>query len=406
MADTADLKSADPLKGREGSSPSPGTIETPIMPTLTRRHFLASAAALPFSLRALAASHSLAPRRIYIGSDTTSGAKGIYRADWNAATETLSPATLAVETPRPSYLAAHANRIYAVNALNSADAAVSSFRINPDGSLALLNSVPSGGNGPCFLSVHPTGRAAYVANYFGGSLSSFAIAANGKLSPAGSHFQYEGHGPVAARQQSPHAHSCYISPDAHWLLVNDLGLDCIHILLIDPSHPAQITPASDWHARPGSGPRHLCFAPGGRVYCINEIDSTIDLLAWNPHTGALTTVAGPYSTTAPGFTGANAAAEVLLSPDARFLYASNRGEDSITVFAINQQSGALAPIQHIPSGGRTPRHITLAPGGRTLIAANQDSSSLCIFRRNPASGELTPLPGSISVPSPMFMLFA
>jgi len=383
--------------------------------TLTRRRFLAAYAALPFSMRAFAARSPQVEHCVYIGTDTSLGGKGIYRAGWEGITQILTPADLIIETPRPSYLAASPDRsrLYAVNALNSADAAVSSFTVQPDGSLALLNSVPSGGNGPCFISIHPSGRAAYVANYYGGSLSSYSIAADGTLSGPTAHFQYEGHGPVAARQQSPHAHSCTLSPDARWLLVNDLGLDAIHMFRIDSAHPAQLTHVSDWHSRPGAGPRHLVFTGNGYVYCINEIDSTIDLLRWDwdllKGTCTLTTIGGPYSTTAPGFTGANTASEILLSPGSRFLYASNRGEDSIAVFSVDFTTGVLKHIQHIPSGGRTPRHITLTPptpfqGSHSLIVANQDSSNICVFHRDGQTGLLTALPHTISVPFPMFVL--
>jgi 6-phosphogluconolactonase len=378
----------------------------------TRRRFLATSAVFPYAFKALAAGTGAKNSLIYIGCDTNNKAKGIYAAIWDAAARKLTPPTLAVATVRPSYLAQHGNFIYAVNAIASEAAAVTAFARKLGGELLQLNSVPAGGFGPAYIAMHPSGRAAYVANYFGGSISTFDVRNDGTLAGPVSHFQYQGHGPNAKRQEAPHAHSALLSPDARFLLVNDLGLDQIHIYRVDQRHPALLTPnAPDaWHARAGAGPRHLAFTPEGRyAFNINEVDSTLDMLAWNGRDGVLTTVGEPISTVSKDFKGTNTAAEVVVSPDGRFVYVSNRGENSVAVFAIHTLQNhniELSLVQRITSGGKTPRHIVLSPDGGSLLAANQDSANVVIFARDVATGRLMDTGNSIEVPDPMFVLFA
>lgn len=169
--------------------------------------------------------------------------------------------------------------------------------------------------------------------------------------------------------------------------------------------PSKITEHGAWHGTPGAGSRHIAFAPNGSVvYNINEMASTIDILAWDATAGTLTTVGSPVSTLPSGFQGTSAAAEVLVSSDGRFVYASNRGDDSIVVFTVNPQ-GSLTFLQRISTAGKTPRHVTLSPDGKWLIAANQNSDSVVVFQRSVADGTLTATGHSITVPHPMFILF-
>jgi len=375
------------------------------MPALSRRKFMAASVTLPHAVRTLAATPE---QRVYIGTDTDLGkSKGIYTALWDPAARRLGVLSLAVETSRPVLMASSGRHIYVTNESGGTHDPVSAFTRERDGSLRLLNQVKADG-GPTYISVHPSGRAAYVANYGSGSLTSYAIAADGKLSGPVAHFQYTGHGPNVDRQKSSHAHSAQVSPDGRFVLVNDLGLDQIHIYRIHATHPAQLTPNSPdaWHGKPGSGPRHIAFTPNGRtVYNINEMGSTIDLLAWDANAGVLTAVGDPISTLAAGFTGVNTAAEVLVSPDGRFLYASNRGEDTVVVFTIHSQDQSLAFLQRIACGGKTPRQMTLSPDGTSLLVGNQDSATIAIFACDPVSGMLTTTPNSVTLPDPMFILF-
>ncbi len=187
--------------------------------------------------------------------------------------------------------------------------------------------------------------------------------------------------------------------------MNDLGGDEIRIFHIDTKDPATLTPHGKWDAKPGSGPRHIAFSPDGRtVFSINELNSTIDVLAWNAQAGSLSTGGSSVSTLADDFKAVNTAAEVLVSPDGRFLYASNRGEDTVVAFTITPQG--LTFLQRIGCGGKTPRHMTLSPDGKHLLTANLDSANVTVFRRNAQSGMLTPAGNSITVPHPVFILFA
>lgn len=376
------------------------------MRNYSRRRFLATAAALPCGLKAFAQA-APALVSVYFGTDTDTGdrsSKGVYEALWNPTTGSFGTLRLALKSIRPTFLARSSRFIYVLDEVNDADGVLIVCTRRPNGTLRQLNAVSAKGPGSAYVATHPSGRAAYVANFGGGSITSFGIHPDGRLTEAVSHFQYTGHGPNP-RQAGPHAHGTVVSPDGSFLLVNDLGLDSIHIYRIDAGDPAKLTENGTWHATPGSGPRHCVFAPDGRlVYNINEIASTIDVLQWDATAGKLTTVGSPVSTLPNGFAGTNTGAEILVSPDGRFVYASNRGDDSVTV--LRADSGGLTLVQRISTGGHTPRHIALSPDGRWLIAANQDSSNVNVFQRDAATGLLSATGNSIAVPHPMFTLFA
>jgi 6-phosphogluconolactonase len=377
---------------------------------LTRRKFLVTAAALPYGLKAFAAA-SPGLVSVYFGTDTDTDdktSKGVYASLWNPATGTFSTPRLALKSFRPTFLARSGRFVYVLDEFNDTGGVLIACTRKPNGTLHKLNAVTALSPGSAYVATHPSGRAAYVANYAGGSITSYGILPNGRLTEPVAHFQYTGHGPNNARQSTPHAHSTVVSPDGAFLLVNDLGLDMIHIYRIDANDPAKLTPNTPdaWHGAPGSGPRHLVFAPDGRtVYNINEIVSTVDVLQWDAAAGTLTMVGSPVSILPSGFTGTNTAAEILVSPDGRFVYASNRGDDSVVVLRVEQQDHGLTLQQRISAGGKTPRHITLSPDGRWLIAANQNSSNVTVFQRDEATGALSATGNSIAVPHAMFTLF-
>jgi 6-phosphogluconolactonase len=368
------------------------------------------------------------PVRVYIGADTVNGvSKGIYQASFDSATGRLGTPTLAAETPRPSFLAVTPPRdghrlLYAVNAVKSPDATVTTFDLDiRTGALTRKAAVSSAGSGPCYISVDSTGKAAFVANYWGATIASYSIKPDGTLSNPVDTFNYRdakfGHtGPVPVRQDQPHPHSVFISPDDRFLIVNDLGNDALSVYSIDPA-TAKLTPSSPLltSTRAGSGPRHIAFHPNGRwIYLINELDSTLDHFLWTtthstpsaPPKGMLVNASTTVSTLAPGFPAAkNTAAEVMISPDGNFLYASNRGEDTLVVYAINDD-GSLKEIQRISCGGKTPRHFTFDPTFQWILCGNQDSATVVVFRRDQGTGKLTGPTQTISVDSPMYTLFA
>jgi len=368
------------------------------------------------------------PTFVYFGADTAKGvSKGIYLSHFDPAGGHLSPPVLVAETPRPSFLAlssptAGHRRLYAANEVSSPSGTISSFLMDPaSGALTPLNQVTSAGAGPCYVSLDATGRAAFVANYAGSSIASYRVLPDGTLSEPVTRIDYKDRkfgkrGPNAARQDLPHPHSVHLSPDDRFLLVNDLGSDEISVFLVDPASASLGPPALFTNDRPGSGPRHIAFHPNGRwVYCINELDSTIDHLLWTTTSsrtdpqGLLVNAGKPIKTIAPGFPATkNTAAEVAISSDGDFLYASNRGENSLVVFAIAESDGTLSFVQRIPCGGKTPRHFTLSPDTdeHWLLCGNQDSASVTVFRRDDATGKLTGPTQTLPLDSVMFTLFA
>ena len=366
------------------------------------------------------------PRLVYFGTDTTKGvSKGIYLAHFDVTTGHLTAPTLAAATARPSYLALSVTvpthpHLYAVNAVGDATATVTSYQLDPaSGALKEINHVTSAGAGPCYISLDATGHTAYVANYVGSTLATYHVQPDGSLSQPVVRLDYKDpkfgkRGPIAARQDIPHPYSTHLSPDNRFLLVNDLGSDEISIFAIDPYKSTLSAPTLFTNERPGSGPRHIAFHRNGRwVYSINELDSTIDHFLWtanSSHTdpqGLLVNTGHVVKTIADSFPVAkNTAAEVQISPDGNFLYASNRGEDSLVVFSIGPDDGKLTFLQRISCGGKTPRHFTLDPSGRWILCGNQDSATVTVFRRDGGSGHLTGPTQTVALDSVMFTLFA
>lgn len=395
---------------------------------LTRRGFLLQLpafAATAYGLPALLDKHR--GTRIFIGCDTDKGvAKGIYSASFDPATGQLGNLTLAAETPRPSFLAvapAHDGHrsLFAVNAVKSPTASVTTFDLElSTGALRQRSRVSSSGAGPCYVSVDRTGKAAFVANYWGATIASYTIQSDGTLSNPVDSFDYReprfGHqGPNTVRQEQPHPHSVHLSPDNRYLIVNDLGNDALTVYSVDPAN-GHLAPSSPLliPMRAGSGPRHIAFHPNKRwVYCINELDSTLDRLEWNemhgssssPARATLVNANATVSTLAKDFKGTSTASEVMISPDGHFLYASNRGEDTLVVFAIGKE-GALSEVQRITCGGKTPRHFAFDPSFRWILCGNQDSASVTSFRRNHATGRLSGPVSTLEIDSPFYILFA
>jgi len=365
------------------------------------------------------------PGFVYFGTDTAKGvAKGIYlsRFDWN--TGHLTTPALVAATPRPSYMAISApvagrRQLYSVNEVDGDAASITSFAVDiATGALRAVNRVSAAGAGPCHISLDATGHAAFVANYAGSTIATFHVNADGSLSEPVQRVNFKdavfGHrGPVTTRQEEPHPHSVHLSPDNRFLLVNDLGSDAISVFSVDPMSARLGPPSVFRNERPGTGPRHIAFHPNGRwLYSINELDSTIDQFLWtttSSHTqpqGILVNTGRVMKTIAPNSPAAkNTAAELAVTSDGNYLYASNRGEDTIAVFSIDDD-GALKLVQRMPCGGKTPRNFTLSPDERWLVCGNQDSATVTVFRRDGGSGRLAGPVQSVALDSVMFTLFA
>ena len=387
---------------------------------LTRRFFLVSAPLLPSALRAIAAQPS-APRTLLIGTSSDDPSTGIYAADWDSLTGELSAPRLIQTTPKPSFLALSsalrpARTLYACNELENfsgpkgptKDGAISAFRPAPKfAGLRSLDQLDSGGGDPCHVSLDHTGRCLFTANYASGSAASYPIKIDGSLGPMASFFQFAGHGPNAARQQGPHAHGCFPSPDNRFVLVNDLGSDRIMVYRLNAA-TAVLTPNDPpfFSVPPGSGPRHLAFHPNGHwVYSVNEMKSTINQLAWNAARGTLALTATVSTLEDGANKDGNTAAELVIDPSGQHLYASNRGHDTISAFSIHTGTGALSLFQSQPSGGKTPRYFALDPSGNWLLAANQTTGNIAVFRRHPSAGTLESTGHVYPVPAPTCMVF-
>jgi 6-phosphogluconolactonase len=379
----------------------------------TRRQFLVASAALPFALRSFAQS-SAEPRWVLLG---TGDGKGIYRAPWNAATGELGAIELAVATERPTFLAMHPKRplLYAANEAAKGDGGLSSFRVNAaQGSLELVQRVSSHGNGPCYVSVDHTGKTAFVANYGGGSMSAYTLGSAGEMADAGgldcrNNPSCGVLGPVTDRQEAAHLHCTTVSPDNKFLLVCNLGEDAIELFPISPGKKAPLGTPTRVQARVGSGPRHVAFHPNGKwVYCVHELDATIDLYDWSAHkhTASMKLREGSTiftltpGTSLPG----NSGCEIIVGDDGRFVYTCSRGVDEIIVYRVDATSGLLTEQQRLSCGGKIPRIIAFDPTRKWLVSCNQTApGSVTVFAHDASTGRLSETPKTFAADTPMFV---
>lgn len=352
---------------------------------------------------------------VFVGTSTGEGSRGIYRFRFDDTTGSVEDFTLAAEAANPTFLAIHPNgqRLYAVNAIadfrGERTGAVSAFALDArTGALTLLNQQPSGGTGPCHLVVDRTGKNLLVANYSGGSVACLPLDAEGHLRPANSVFQHVGASVNPERQEGPHAHSINLDRANRYALAVDLGLDKVLVYRFDPEKSV-LTPNEPSSAplKPGAGPRHLAFHPNGRyAYVINELDSTVTAFAYDSERGALQEVQ-TISSLPGGLAGENYPSEILVHPNGRFLYGSNRGHDSLAIYAIDAATGRLEIRGHAPSGGKWPRNFNFDPSGRWMIVGNQNSDNFHVCRVDTVTGSLTPTGPAQQAPAPIcFKLLA
>jgi 6-phosphogluconolactonase len=378
------------------------------MKKFTRRALVVGIGVFAFASRFLRSSDRPGAL-VFIGTYTKKSSKGIYAFRWLPQSGEMVGIGLAVETKDPSFLTFSPSHkdLYAVNEGGTRHGFVSGFMVAPlSGKLRLKNTIPSGGSGPCNLTTDHTDRALFVANYNSGSVTSFQILPDGNLSESVSDIYFPGGSVNPERQRTAHTHCTTVTPDNKYLLVNDLGLDRIMVYHFDPK-TAKLTPNDPpfYSAIPGSGPRNLAFHPNGRwAYSINEIMSTLDCLAWDSSKGTLTRFQN-ISTLPMDHESPTDAATVAVHPNGHFLYASNRGDDSITGFAIHPANGRLTLMQRISCEGNSPRHFAVDPSGKWLVVANQDSDNLVVLKCNTSTGKLSSTGRQYSVDSPVCVLF-
>jgi 6-phosphogluconolactonase len=352
------------------------------------RVILASAAALLALSPAVAQSQQ---ELVFVGS----GSSDIEAFRFDAATGALKSLGRAAKIEHPSFLCVSPDHRFLYSVTEGGDApasGISAFAIDAKtGRLAFLNRQPAGGSGPCCVAVDGGGRNVMAANYNSGSFSVFPVAANGALQPMSAFIQDHGSSVNPSRQEGPHAHCVMAGPGDRFVFGCDLGLDKVMIFKFDPGKGtlAANEPAFA-QARPGAGPRHIAFHPDGRfAYVINELACTLTACHYDASAGVLQEIQ-TVSTLPEGFSGVNTCAEVAVHPSGKFVYASNRGDDSIAVFGCDAGNGRLAFIQREPTGGKTPRHFEIDPTGRYLLAANQESNTIVVFRVDTATGRLEP----------------
>jgi len=352
---------------------------------------------------------------IFVGTYTPKdgASRGIYAVRLDPATGAFGAPTVAAETPNPTFLAWHPGGrvLYALGEGPGPDGKTSpgavAFAADAGtGALTRLAAAGAGGGGVTHLATDATAGLLALVSYTGGQVAAFKLAPDGTLGARTSFLAHQGAlGPNPARQDKPHPHSVTFSPDNRFAYVCDLGLDRIRIYGVDPA-AGTLTPAGEAAAAPGAGPRHSKLSPDGRfLYVINELDATLATYAREPATGALT-LRQSVATLPEDFRGENLCAEVRLHPNGRFVYGSNRGHDSLVVFARDPESGTLTFVQRVPCGGRHPRNFALSPDGAWLVCANRDSNNVASFRVDPATGRLTPSGQAATVPQAVCVLFA
>lgn len=343
---------------------------------------------------------------LFIGTYTGSGSKGIYVYTFNAATGKARWISNTAEVVNPSYLAISpaGTEVYACNETNITNGGgISAFKFNrKTGSLTLINKQSSGGDDPAYVAMDKKGKWVMVANYSGGNFSAFRINASGGLQPFSQLIQHSGNSVDTQRQQNAHVHSTVFSPEEKYLFAADLGMDKVMIYNFNTDSKKPLTPAVPAFERtdPGSGPRHFIFHPNGKwAYLIEEMAGTV--VAYNYKKGKLTFIEkiATHTDTAKGSFGS---ADIHISPDGKFLYASNRGnENNITIFSIDKFTGKLLLKGYQHTMGIKPRNFIIDPSGKYLLAANQQTNNIVIFKRNIKTGLLKYTGRQINIPKPV-----
>ncbi|NRR34161.1 lactonase family protein [Oxalobacteraceae bacterium] len=348
---------------------------------------------------------SAATGLVYVGSQ----GRQIQAARFDAASGKLTLIGPVAEGLRPTWVLAHPQLpvLYAVNDDSASEGSVSAYAVERgSGALRKLNEVSTGGNGSTHLSLDLPSMTLLAANFASGSASSIALNPDGSMGALVSTLKASGSGPHR-RQASPHGHGSAVDPSGRYALVSDLGADRLFVYGFDRATRV-MTPdaaARSFAAPPGSGPRHVVFAPNGKtVYLINELSAELMALRWDAHSGRLTLLQS-LPTSSPEFAGVKSAAEVAVSRDGRFVYVDNRGENALVVYRVDPDSGELALQQRISSGGELPWGFALHPSGKWLLVANQRSARVNVFSIDGATGKLADTGQAIETPTPVSITF-
>jgi len=349
------------------------------------------------------------PLHVYFGTGGK-GAEGIYQATFNPETGKLTPSQLAAKIESPGFLALHPNGklLYAAATMDK-EGGAAAYGIEEDGSLKFLHHVPSSDGRGAHIAVHPSGKFLLTAQYGGGSVALFPLDEDGKLGAPTVTKHEGGSGVVERRQEAPHPHWCGFSPDGRFALIPDLGMDGIVIYRVDTETPS-ITKHGFAESVPGGGPRHMRFSPDGKfIYLLNELSLSVTTFSWDAESGTTEklSVTPAISEETKAGENFNSAAEILVHPSGEFVYSSNRGHDTVSVYDADPATGKLSVIQVQPIRGAFPRNINLSPDARWLLAAGADSNTVSVHALDEETGKLTYQRGHIiNVPSPICILFA
>ncbi|WP_276498917.1 lactonase family protein [Pontibacter litorisediminis] len=344
---------------------------------------------------------------LYVGTYAKPDDESIHLYSLNPETGELMRVSGFKAGENPSYLALDGNYLYAVNETQEFEGrksgAVSAFAVEEDGKkLSLLNRMPSEGGAPCYISV--VDNTVLVANYVGGNVAALPLQENGQLGQP-SMVQHNGAGPNKERQQGPHAHFIAPSPDGKYSFAVDLGTDKVLGYKVENGKLVQNSPEEAYASKPGSGPRHMAFHPNGKhAYLVHELNSTMTALAYDAGKGTFTEI--QTVTTLPAdYEEDNYPAAVKVSPDGKFLYGSNRGHNSVVVYAIEEGTGRLTLVQHVSTGGDWPRDFAIDPSGSILLVANERSNNITSFKIDKATGKLTATSHEAQVQKPVNIVF-
>jgi 6-phosphogluconolactonase len=345
---------------------------------------------------------------LLIGTYTKGTSKGIYVYRFYAESGRLAFLNEVDDVSNPSYLCASADNkfVYAVNE-DGKNGGVSAFTFNAyQGKLTPINKQSSGGADPCFISEDKDQKNVFVANYSSGSLAVLPVNKDGSLSPVSQLIKDDGHGVNKDRQEGPHVHIAMLSPDEKYLLYSDLGTDKLNVMRYHASHPQPLTPANPAYftVPDGEGPRHIVFSNDKKhVYLVTEMGSNVHVFDYD--NGKLKDVQS-VTLLRDGFKGQTAGAAIHISPDGRFLYASNRLEtNEISVYAIDPDNGHLIFVQRVSSFGKNPRDFAIEPNGNFLVVANQDSDSIFVYRIDKSSGKIARTMITVQIGNPVCLKF-
>ena len=345
---------------------------------------------------------------VYVGTYASQQDPGIFNYTLDGATGTLTYLTSIAGIEHPGFLAISDDqqRLYTVSEtaafMGMVGGSVAAFAIQPQSkALTFLNQQPTTGEDPCHIVLDGSQRYLVVSNYSGGSICLYPLQADGEIGKLVDKIQHHGSSKIQPeRQENAHTHSATFDPSGEYVFVADLGQDKIVTYRLDTT-TQKLVYVAETDTHPGSGPRHFTFHPTANyAYSINELDSTITAYAFNPQSKELKSLQ-TISTLPADFQGANTTADIHIHPAGTFLYGSNRGHDSIAVFALDPATGKLSSIEQVASGGICPRNFALTPTGSFLLAANQLSNNIVTFAIDQQTGELTATGARIEVPAPV-----